>query len=180
MRLGLDERGVTELMAAADHARGLAKLATGLRLEPDISAPSAQPGLLSPVGDREPGERVAGLFAEIRGWAREDLGIDRVPGLWRAIAHHPVYLDAVWRREQAIMADGALTRFHKRCIGFAIAANGGSPYMIDWYAAALRRLGLDEHGFVEALAVVDYFNNLNTLADGMDIESDIRPYREDG
>ena len=47
--------------------------------------------------------------------------------------------------------------------------------MIDYYAAALRRRGLDEHGFLEILAVVDYFNNLNTLADGMAIESDIKP-----
>jgi hypothetical protein len=179
MRLGLDEGGVTELMAATDHARGLAKLAAGLRLEPDIAGPPAHPGLLPPVGDGDAGERLAGLFAEIRAWAKAELGIDRVPALWRAVAHHPVYTDALWKREQALMAEGALTRFHKRCIGFAVAVNAVSPYMIDWYAAALRHLGLDAHGFVEALAVVDYFNNLNTLADGMDIESDIRPYQEE-
>ena len=56
-----------------------------------------------------------------------------------------------------------------------LIGNNVSPYMIDYYAAALRRRGLDEHGFLEILAVVDYFNNLNTLADGMAIESDIKP-----
>jgi hypothetical protein len=176
MRLGLDEAGVTELMAAADHARGLAKLAAGLRLEPEILEPARAPGLLRPVAEDDGGSRVAGLLAEIRAWALQELGVDRVPALWRAVAHHPVYLEALWRRERVLMADGKLTRLHKRCIGYATAVNSVAPYMIDWYAAALRRLGLDEHGFVEVLAVVDYFNNLNTLADGMDIESDITPY----
>jgi hypothetical protein len=176
MRLGLTEQGVTELMAAADHARGLAKLAAGLRLEPGSAGSLSRPGLLRPVSDEAPGERVAALFAEIRVWAKAELGTDEVPALWRAIAHRPVYLDAVWRRELALMADGEVSRFRKRCVAYAVAANCVSAYMVDWYAASLRELGLDDAGFVEVLAVVDYFNNLNTLADGMDIESDITPY----
>ena len=67
------------------------------------------------------------------------------------------------------MADGRLGRFHKRAVGYAVAANSGSPYMLEWYTTALRRLGADDRAFVEMLAVVDYFNNLNSLADGMDI-----------
>ncbi len=177
MRLGLDEQGVTELMAAADHARGLAKLAAGLRLEPDVVAPATQPGLVATPDGADAGERVAALLDEAHAWARAELGIDHVPALWRSLAHHPVYLEAVLRREQTVMSDGRLTRFHKRCIGYAVATNVVSPYMVDWYAAALRRFGLDDRGFIEVLAVVDYFNNLNTLADGMDIESDIAPYR---
>jgi hypothetical protein len=177
MRLGLDEQGVTELMAAADHARGLGKLAAGLRLAPEILQAPDGAGLLRPVADGAGGGRVDRVLDEIRAWAKDELGVDRVPGLWRAIAHRPAYLDAVWRREQAVMAEGRLTRFQKRCVGYAVAVNSVAPYMIDWYAAALRRRDLDDAGFVEVLAVIDYFNNLNTLADGMDIESDIRPYQ---
>jgi alkylhydroperoxidase family enzyme len=176
MRLGLDEQGVTELMAAADHARGLAKLAAGLRLESDIPEAPRRPALLREVSDAESGGRVLETFEAIRAWAKTELSIDRVPALWRAIAHRPVYLDAVWKRELALMAEGRLTRFQKRCIGYAVAVNSVSPYMIDWYAASLRQHGLDDAGFVEVLGVVDYFNNLNTLADGMDIDSDILPY----
>jgi hypothetical protein len=176
MRLGLDEAGVTELMAAADHTRGLAKLAAGLRLDPEILEPPARPGLLRPLSEDVAAGRVSEVFQEIHAWAKDALGIDRVPALWLALGHHPVYLDALWRREQALMGDGRVTRFQKQCIGYAIAVNSVSPYMIEYYAIALRRGGLDEHGLLEVLAVVDYFNNLNTLADGMDIESDIKPY----
>lgn len=175
MRLGLDEQGVTELMAAVDHASGLTKLAAGLRLAPEMLEDPGRSGLLRPLRDDEVDGRVAGLLAEVRAWAKEQLGIDRVPALWGVLGHHPIYLEAVWRRERALMGDGAVTRFQKLCVGFALAANNTSPYMIDYYAAALRRRGLDEHGFLEILAVVDYFNNLNTLADAMDIESDIKP-----
>jgi hypothetical protein len=176
MRLGLDERGVTEVMAAADHTRGLAKLAAGLRLAPEILERGRGEGPIVPLVDEDSDGRGGAMFGEIRAWAREQLRVDRVPGLWRALAHHPAYLEAVWRRERAIMSDGAVTRFQKQCIGYAMAVNSVSPYMIDYHAAQLRVLGLDPHGFIEALAVVDYFNNLNTLADGMDIESDIKPY----
>ena len=176
MRLGLDEQGVTELMAAADQARGLAKLATGLRLDPDILQTPVRTPLVPTVVAGAAGPRVDQLLAEILVWARDELGIDHVPALWRCLGHHPVYLDAVWRRDTAIMADGKVSRFRKRCVGYAVAVNSGSAYMTDWYAAPLRRLGLDDRGFLEVLAVVDYFNNLNTLADGMDIQSDIRPY----
>lgn len=180
MRLGLNERGVTELMATVDHASGLTKLAAGLRLELEGLEASTRPGLelLRPVSEEEAGSKVAILLGEIRTWTKEYLGIDRVPTLWLSLVHHPVYLDAVWKREQALMADGSLTRFQKNCIAYAIATNTVSPYMIDYYATILRRMGLDERGFLEVLAVVDYFNNLNVLADGMDIESDIRPYLE--
>ena len=176
MRLGLDEQGVTEVMAAADQARGLAKLAVGLRLDPDILQSPGRAPLVPEVQAEDAAPRVSDLFAEILAWAHDELGIDHVPALWRCLGHHPVYLDAVWRRDKAIMADGKVTRFQKRCVAYAVAVNSGAVYMTDWYAASLRRLGLDDHGFLEVLAVVDYFNNLNTLADGMDIESDIRPY----
>ena len=66
MRLGLDERGVTELMAAVDHASGLAKLAAGLRLASESSAASASAGLLAPVPEPEPGSRLGTLFDEIQ------------------------------------------------------------------------------------------------------------------
>ncbi len=177
MRLGLDERGVTELMAAVDHTSGLTKLAAGLRLEPEMLEAPAPPGrgLLRPVSEETAQGRVGAIFMEIRAWAQAEFGIDRVPALWLALGHHPIYLEAVWRRERALMGEGAMTRLQKRSVGFALAANNVSPYMIEYYAAALRRLGLDERGFLEVLAVVDYFNNLNTLADGMAIESDIKP-----
>jgi hypothetical protein len=126
MRLGLDEQGVTELMAAADQARGLAKLAAGLRLDPDILQTPVRAPLVPAVAAGEAGPRVDEVLAEILAWARDEIGIDHVPALWRCLGHHPVYLDAVWRRDKAIMADGKVNGFRKRCVGYAVAVNAGS------------------------------------------------------
>lgn len=170
MRLGLRERGVTELMAAADHARGLSRLAFGLRVAPDCSGDARRTEPSEPVESDPGGAQSVDVFKEIRAWAVDEFGADRIPALWQGLLAHPVYLEAVWRREQAVMAGGDLTKVQKRVIGYAVAVNSGSVYMLDWYAAALRRLGLDERAFVEILAVVDYFSNLNTLAVGMDLQ----------
>ena len=105
MRLGLDEQGVTEVMAAADQARGLAKLAVGLRLDPDILQSPGRAPLVAEVDTESAGLRMSELFAEIRTWARDELGIEHVPALWRCLGHHPVYLEAVWRRVDSVGRD---------------------------------------------------------------------------
>ena len=51
-------------------------------------------------------------LAEIREWARQSLGVDRAPAVWRALAHHPRLLEATWRksdktREQNIIGGAA-------------------------------------------------------------------------
>lgn len=169
MRLGLGERGVTELMAAADHARGLTRIAFGLRLAPDRAGEVSGSARSATVTEASPG-RLADIFKEIRAWSLDEFGTDEVPALWRGLATHPVYLETLWRREQVVMAAGELTKTQKRVIGYAVAVNTTSVYMLDWYASALRRMAFDERAFVEILAVVDYFTNLNTLAVGMNLE----------
>jgi len=39
----------------------------------------------------------------------------------------------------------------------------------------VQRLGLDREGYSEVLAVIGLFNEFNRLADGFQIEPDVRP-----
>ena len=39
----------------------------------------------------------------------------------------------------------------------------------------MQRLGLDADGYAEVLAVIGLFNQMNTLADALQIESDVHP-----
>ena len=48
-------------------------------------------------------------------------------------------------------------------------------YMIEYHAAILRQAGEGEADLLEILGVVDHFTALNTLSEGMQIESDIAP-----
>ncbi len=179
--MGKDEAAVTELMAVVDHVNGLTKLAEGLGLAPDVPEPAPDPAWcpVRPIPEEKAEGRVAEVFGEIRAHATATLGLKRVPSFWRALAHHPLYLEATWGREKALMASGdALPPLQKTILGYGIAANNCCPYFAAYYGTAMRVAGLDERAFLETLAFVDYFNGLNKLADGMGIESDIKPYLE--
>jgi len=67
MRLGVDEVGVTELMAVAEHTRAMSALARGLVILPDIPEPPAGRPALGALAEPEAvDEPLRSLYAEIR------------------------------------------------------------------------------------------------------------------
>ncbi len=44
------------------------------------------------------------------------------------------------------------------------------------HTSAVRKLGLDDEGITEILAVVDLFNGLNSFASGAQLELDEKPW----
>jgi len=177
MRLGVDEAGVTELMAVAEHTRAMSALAKGLVLLPDIPEPPAagRPALVALADPERIEEPARSLFGEIRTFTREALGMDRIPNLWRAIGGNPHYLESTWRKDQVVMAAGKLAARDKRLVALGVAMNGGCTYLIEYQAAILRRAGCTDRDLLEVMGVVDHYNALNTMSDGMQIASDIKP-----
>ena len=176
MRLGVDEVGVTELMAVTEHTRALSALANGLVIHPDV--PEPPPGRPALVDLADPGradEPQRSLYVEVRAFAAEALGMDQVPNLWRAIGSNPHYLESTWRKDQVVMAAGKLAARDKRLVALGVAMNGGCTYLIEYHAAILRRAGCTGRDILEVMGVVDHYNSLNTMSDGMQIESDIKP-----
>lgn len=171
MRLGLDEAGVTELLAAAEHAHALAVVAAALLLD-GLGSTDGLVELLDPLSTRD---EVARTLADIEAWAKDALGVDGVPAVWRALAGNPFYLDATWQKERVLMADGRLTALDKRRVGLAVAMNARVRYWIEYHAAVLRRAGGTDADLLEILGVVDHYNSLNLITTAMQIESDIRP-----
>jgi AhpD family alkylhydroperoxidase len=176
MRLGVDEVGVTELMGVAEHTRAMSALANGLIILPDIPEPrDGRPALVALADPNGVDEPARSIFAEIRGFAREALGVERIPNLWRAIGSNPHYLESTWRKDQVVMASGKLAARDKRLVALGVAMNGGCTYLIEYHAAILRRVGANDRDILEVMGVVDHYNSLNTLSDGMQLESDIKP-----
>jgi alkylhydroperoxidase/carboxymuconolactone decarboxylase family protein YurZ len=118
---------------------------------------------------------VRALLDEIRATLGDTMGAEHVPALWRALARKGHYLESTWRKERVVMRAGALDGHDKRRVALSIAMNARSRYMIEYNAAILRRAGDADDDFLEVLGVVDHYNCLNTLSDGMQIMSDIRP-----
>ena len=171
MRLGVDEVGVSELMGVTEHTRCLGVVAAALLLD----GLGTEPALLPPLDPAAADGPVRNLLDEIRAAHEASMGTDRIPALWRALARNVHYLESTWRKEQVVMRAGALAARDKRRVALGIAMNMGSRYMIEYNTAILRRAGDTDEDLLEVLGVVDHYNCLNTLSDGMQLPSDIRP-----
>lgn len=171
MRLGVDPAGVTELMGVTEHARASATAASALGLD----GPADARPLVAPVEPAAAEAPVRDLLEEIGRWWQTATGRAEVPVLWRILAGNPHYLESTWRKEQALMQAGALSAHDKRRTALGVAMAGRGRYMIEYHAAILRHAGDTDRDLLEILGVVDHYTTLNTLSEGMQIESDIRP-----
>jgi AhpD family alkylhydroperoxidase len=63
----------------------------------------------------------------------------------------------------------------REIIALAVSATNGCPYCINSHTAALRKLGIDQETLGEVMAIVGLFNMTNSLANGYQIEPDVRP-----
>jgi AhpD family alkylhydroperoxidase len=123
------------------------------------------------VDENCPHPVVQRVFADIR----ETKKIDRIPNIWRALATNPEHLELCWTRLKAIMRPGRLDMLTKEIIALAVSATNGCNYCINSHTAAVQKLGLDNEGLGELLAVVGLYNQMNKLADAYQVEPDILP-----
>lgn len=69
--------------------------------------------------------KVKVLYKEIM----DSLGIDFVPNMYKVMAVKPDYLEATWRKVQAVMEEsGKLDRLTKEIIAVAVSAIMGCKY----------------------------------------------------
>jgi AhpD family alkylhydroperoxidase len=115
--------------------------------------------------------KVRAIFADIKATKK----IDHVPNIWRALATYPDHLELCWTRLKAIMRPGKLDMLTKEVIALAVSATNSCNYCINSHTAAVQKLGLDNEGLGEVLAVVGLYNQMNRLADAYQVEPDIRP-----
>ncbi len=130
-----------------------------------------------PVEEHEATGTVAAIFADIK----RTKNIDFVPALWRTIATNPAQLELVWTTLKALMHPDAVGRIPRldpttrEIIALAVSATNGCSYCINSHTAALRKLGVDLETLGEIMAIVGLFNMTNTLANGYQIEPDVKP-----
>ena len=131
--------------------------------------------LVPPVDPDKAEDPAPAVLAEIAAWSRARMGRPDIPIFWRILAGNARYLEATWRKDVAVMADGAIDARDKRRIALGVAMATGGRYMIEYHTTVLRHAGETDRDILEVLGVVDHFTTLNTLSDAMQIESDIRP-----
>ena len=74
-------------------------------------------------------EEATGKVKELYGEIKAKLGIDFVPNLYRAMASNPEYLEANWRKDQAVMGvSKRLDTLTKEIIAVAVSAVNACHY----------------------------------------------------
>jgi AhpD family alkylhydroperoxidase len=137
----------------------------------DLSVRGGNMATVKLVAENSTNPIVREVFADIR----QTKQIDHVPNVWRALASHPEHLRLCWTRLKAIMKPGKVDMLTKEIIALAVSATNGCTYCINSHTAAVQRLGLDNEGLGEVLAVVGLYNQMNKLADAYQVEPDILP-----
>ncbi len=171
MRLGVDERGVTELVGITELVSGLNKVAFGMMLE---DSDGAEPLLPYPADEdlAEPARAVLEEIAEVEG---RRLGRDGIPSIWRLLARNRHYVVAAWEKYHVLFDGPGIDPTSKLAVGLGVSVTNGCRYFIRYYHDALKHAGWDDGRVLEIFGVVDFYNSFNTLATGMQIDSDIRP-----
>jgi AhpD family alkylhydroperoxidase len=130
-----------------------------------------------PIEEHEAKGRVAEIFADIK----QTKNIDFVPAIWRTLATNLAQLEVVWFTLKKLMhpeAAGVTSRLDpttREIIALAVSATNGCPYCINSHTAALRKQGVDQETLGEIMAIVGLFNMTNALANGYQIQPDIKP-----
>lgn len=122
-----------------------------------------------------PEEEARGRVKEIYEDIKRTKQIDRVPDFWRALATSPDLLEQTWTELKRVMGPGRLDPLTKEMVALAVSITNGCPYCINSHTAAVKRLGMDTESFGEFMAVVGLFNKTNSLADGLQVEPDVKP-----
>ena len=137
----------------------------------------ARPATVPLVDEADATGKVAEIFADIK----QTKNIEFVPHFWRVLATNPAQLEMVWTSLKRLMHPEAagtqslLDPLTREIIAVAVSATNGCNYCINSHTTAAIKLGLSREALGEVLAIAGLFNMTNTLADGYQIEPDVRP-----
>jgi len=125
-------------------------------------------GTVPLLADEDLSPEAKAVFAEIRALR----GTDYVNNFWRALAHDPVSLRALWDRLKGVMAPGALDPLVKEMLYVAVSTANGCGYCIHSHTAAAKAKGMTPEQHAELLAVVGMAMQTNGLVQGLGVEVD--------
>jgi AhpD family alkylhydroperoxidase len=139
--------------------------------------PEIRIATIQPIEESQANGKVAAIFDDIK----HTKNIDFVPALWRTIATNVTQLEVVWTTLKTLMHPEAVGRNPRidpktrEMLALAVSATNGCPYCINSHTTALLKLGVDEETLGELMAIVGLFNMTNALANGYQVEPDVRP-----
>lgn len=116
-------------------------------------------------------ERVRKVYDDIMATRKTN----HINNFWRALAHDPETLEAVWTRMKRLLSsssEGTLDPLTKELIYLAVSVSNGCEYCVRSHVAGAQRKGMTDAQYAEMLAVVALANQTNSLATGYQVPID--------
>ena len=120
------------------------------------------------LSDAEASPEARAVFDDIRATR----GTDYVNNFWRALAHDPDQLAALWARLKRVMGPGALDPLTKEMLYIAVSAANSCEYCSHSHTASARAKGMSEAMYHEVLQVIAMASQTNALANALQVPVD--------
>ena len=123
------------------------------------------------ISDEAASPDILEVFNDIRKTRDSDF----INNFWRALAHDPAQLKAVWNDLKNIMADSETSEIDpltKEMIYIAVSTANGCSYCIHSHTAAAKAKGMSEAQHNELLAIIGMAGKTNHLVTALQVPVD--------
>ena len=120
------------------------------------------------ISDEDASAEVLEVFDDIR----KTRGSDFINNFWRALAHDPAQLKAVWQELKTIMGPGTIDALTKEMIYIAVSTANGCSYCIHSHTAAARMKGMTDAQHQELVSIIGMAGKTNHLVTALQVPVD--------
>ena len=120
------------------------------------------------ICDADASPEVLAVFDDIR----KTRGSDFINNFWRALAHDPDKLKAVWSELKQIMGPGEIDPLTNEMIYIAVSVANGCSYCVHSHTAAAKAKGMSEAQHNELIAIIGMAGKTNHLVTTLQVQVD--------
>ena len=120
------------------------------------------------ISDADASPEVLEIFNDIR----KTRGSDFINNFWRALAHDPQQLKAIWGELKSIMGPGEIDPLTKEMIYIAVSVANGCSYCIHSHTAAAKTKGMSEAQHNELVSIIGMAGKTNHLVTALQVPVD--------
>lgn len=123
------------------------------------------------ISDQDASPEVIEIFNDIR----QTRGSDFINNFWRALAHDPPQLKAIWSELKLIMGhneNSAIDPLTKEMIYIAVSVANGCSYCIHSHTAAAKAKGMSEAQHSELISIIGMAGKTNHLVTTLQVPID--------
>jgi AhpD family alkylhydroperoxidase len=121
--------------------------------------------------ESEADDEVRAIYEQIK----QTFGKGSVPAAYQVLGHNPAVLKAAIENRASIMEQGQLDPMLKEWIAWASVTQANNVFGIRMHTARLKKLGITNAQILEALSVLQYFDGISTLINGLAMDDDVNP-----